>query len=247
MASKILIVEDDPAIMLGLKENLNAAGYEVLTAADGVTGMRLAMDNRPDLILLDVMLPKKSGYEVCRELRDRKRLMPIIMVTARTDEFDKLHGFELGADDYVTKPFSIRELLARIKASLARGRRAAGGPTCFRFGDFNLDLETRTLARKSHDVPVTRTEFDLLAYFCGNEGKALSREQILNDVWGVNYLGTQRSLDSFVAALRAKIEKKPADPAFILTLHGVGYRFVGSHAHPKSPTKDSGFTVQEGA
>ncbi|MCX7590905.1 MAG: response regulator transcription factor [Kiritimatiellae bacterium] len=222
---KILIVEDDEALRLGLEENFKAAGYAVLSAGNGPEGLRLGLETAPELIILDIMLPGFSGYDVCRRLRERGKQMPIIMLTARHDEFDKLHGFELGADDYVTKPFSINELLARVRAVLARGRRIQG-PAEFRFGDCVLDLRARTLMRAGKPVELTRTEFDLLAYFCQNEGRALSREVVMNDVWGTQYFGTQRSLDSFVASLRAKIEKKPSKPRHILTIHGVGYKFV---------------------
>jgi len=222
---RILVVEDDQALMLGLQENVRVAGYEVLTAADGPSALAAARDRKPDLILLDVMLPGLSGYEVCRKLREEGVRTPVIMLTARQDEFDKLHGFETGADDYVTKPFSLRELLARIKAVLARGERAPATPARYAFGECVVDTETRTMSRKGKDVPLTRTEFDLLAYFCANEGKALSREKVMNDVWGTQYFGTQRSLDSFVASLRAKIERSPHTPRHLLTVHGVGYKF----------------------
>lgn len=223
---KVLVVEDDEAIMLGLEENLKFAGYQVLSAKDGIAGLKSALDANPDLILLDLMLPGMSGYEVCRALRDKGKNMPVMMLTARQDEFDKVHGFEVGADDYVTKPFSINELLARIKAVLSRGRRRTEGPVKYEFGDCVLDTETRILMRKGKEISLTRTEFDLLAYFCANEDKALSRDAIMNDVWGTNYFGTQRSMDTFVASLRSKIEKKANKPDHILTVHGVGYKFV---------------------
>lgn len=223
---RILIVEDDEGIMLGLEENLRSAGYEVLTASDGTKALSLAMDAVPDLIILDIMLPGMSGFEVCRELRAKGRSTPIVMLTARQDEFDKLHGFETGADDYVTKPFSIKELMARVKAILQRGRIPETGVRVYDFGDCLLDLESRVCTRKGKELVLTRTEFDLLAYFCRNEGKAMSREQVMQDVWGMQYFGTQRSLDSFVASLRAKIEAKPAQPKHILTVRGVGYKFV---------------------
>ena len=223
---KILIVEDDEALMLGLEENLKFAGYDVVTAGDGPSALKLGLEAKPDLIILDLMLPVMSGYDVCRKLRDSGKEMPIVMLTARQDEFDKLHGFEMGADDYVTKPFSINELLARIKAIMLRGQRRSEGPRKYEFGDCVLDLEARILTRKGTEVPLTRTEFDLLAYFCRNEGKALSRDMVMNEVWGTEYFGTQRSLDSFVASLRSKIEKKASKPRHILTVHGVGYKFV---------------------
>jgi two-component system alkaline phosphatase synthesis response regulator PhoP len=222
----IMVVEDEEAIMLGLEENLRSAGYNVVTASDGRTALKLASEKRPDLILLDVMLPGLSGFEVCRQLREARMQMAVIMLTARADEFDKLHGFETGADDYVTKPFSINELLARIKAVLARGVRRSLAPSKYECGGFTLDMDARLLLKKGRPIELTRTEFDLLAYFCVNEGKALSREQVMNDVWGLEYYGTQRSLDSFVASLRSKIEKKASKPEHILTVHGVGYKFA---------------------
>ncbi len=222
----ILIVEDDEALMLGLEENLTVAGYRVLKATSGPEGLKLALDRKPDLVLLDVMLPGASGYDVCRSLREKKVFIPVIMLTARKDEFDKLVGFDMGADDYVTKPFSIKELLARVKAVLARREQPATGQEQYRFGDCVLDTPSRTLTLRGKDVPLTRTEFDLLAYLLANEGKSLSRETLLRDVWGMEYYGTQRSLDTFVAMLRAKIEKNPKSPRHILTVHGVGYKFA---------------------
>ncbi|MBA4389191.1 MAG: DNA-binding response regulator [Verrucomicrobia bacterium] len=223
---KILVIEDEEAIVMGLEENLKFAGYEVLTAGDGQRGLKLATESKPGLVLLDIMLPGMSGYEVCREMRNRGMQMPIVMLTARQDEFDKLHGFETGADDYVTKPFSVNELLARIKAILMRGKRRMEGPRKYEFGECVLDMDARILERKGREVTLTRTEFDLLAYFAVNEGKALSRDVVMTDVWGMEYFGTQRSLDSFVASLRAKIEPKAGKPVHILTVHGVGYKFV---------------------
>ncbi len=224
--SRVLVVDDEEAILLGIEENLRFAGYDVLKASDGPTALELALDQCPDLILLDIMLPGFTGFEVCRQLRDKGMQTPIIMLTARGDEFDKLHGFEMGADDYVTKPFSVDELLARVKAVLLRGKARATGPRTYTFDDVVLDLESRTLTKSGKDVTVTRTEFDLLAYFLQNEGKALSRDRVMNDVWGTEYYGTQRSLDSFVANLRRKIEKDTHNPLHILTVHGVGYKFV---------------------
>jgi len=222
----ILVVEDDEPIRFGLEENLKAAGYAVTSAADGPTALAAASTTHPDLILLDVMLPELSGYEVCRRLRDRNLAIPVIMLTARDEPFDKVHGFEMGADDYVTKPFSLQELLARIKAVLARGRARRDTGGTLTFADCELDLQARTLSRGGQSVTVTRTEFDLLVYFFEHAGEALSREQVMHDVWGTEYLGTQRSLDSFVANLRRKIEPDPHNPVHILTLHGVGYKFV---------------------
>jgi DNA-binding response OmpR family regulator len=225
-AARVLVVEDEEAILLGLEENLRAAGYDVVTATAGPQALKAAADQKPDLVLLDLMLPGMSGYEVCRLLREKGLTMPVLMLTARQEEFDKLHGFEVGADDYVTKPFSIKELLARVRALLQRGRERASSVRRYEFGECSLDLESRILKRKGKEVFLTRTEFDLLAYFCQNEGKALSRDQVMSDVWGAQYFGTQRSLDSFVASLRSKIEVKPSQPRHILTVRGVGYKFV---------------------
>lgn len=222
----ILVVEDDEALMLGLEENLTVAGYRVFTATSGPDGLKLALERKPDLILLDVMLPGASGYDVCRSLREKKVFTPVVMLTARKEEFDKLVGFDMGADDYVTKPFSIKELLARIKAILGRYEHRVEGQDQYHFGDFTLDVPSRVLTCKGKEVSLTRTEFDLLAYFLANEGKSLSRETLLRDVWGMEYYGTQRSLDTFVAMLRAKIEKNVKSPKHILTVHGVGYKFA---------------------
>lgn len=224
--TKVLVVEDDEGILLALQENLAFAGYDVIAASDGPTGLQSGLDAKPGLIILDLMLPGMSGYDVCRKLRERGCAMPVIMLTARHDESDKLHGFEMGADDYVTKPFSMNELLARVKAVLARTSRRAALDRRYTFSDFVLDSGTRQLMRKGKEVPMTRTEFDLLAYFLANEGKALSRETLMRDVWGTQYFGTQRSLDSFVASIRAKVERTPRNPEHILTVHGVGYKFV---------------------
>ncbi len=223
---KILVVEDDEALMIGLVENLKFAEYDVITTGNGSDALDMAAKESPDLLILDIMLPGISGYEVCRKLRDKNMQVPIIMLTAKSEEFDKVHGFEMGADDYITKPFSINELLARIKAVMRRGKRSFSGQKPYEFDDFVLDFESRTLARAGKEIVLTRTEFDLIAFFCLNEGKALSRDVLLNEVWGTEYYGTQRSLDSFVASLRGKIEKKAGKPKHILTIHGVGYKFV---------------------
>lgn len=222
----VLIVEDDESLMLGLEENLSVAGYRVLTAMTGTAGLKLATERKPDLILLDLTLPDLGGYEVCKTLRDQHNPVPIIMLTARKDEIDKLQGFETGADDYVTKPFSVKELLARVKAILMRAERKLEDTPPLKFGDYVVDLSARQLTLKGRLIELTRTEFDLLAYLAANEGKSLSRETLLRDVWGMEYYGTQRSLDTFIAMLRSKIEKNPRVPKYILTVHGVGYRFV---------------------
>lgn len=222
----ILVVEDEEAILMGITENLKLEGYRLFTATNGADGLKLGIEKRPDLIILDIMLPSMSGYEVCRKLRDHKLQMPIIMLSARQEEFDKLHGFEMGADDYITKPFSVKELLARINAVLKRGRKIDTPLQNYSFGDFELDMKARVLLKKGKEIKLTKTEFDLLSYFLENEGQALSRDVVMNRVWGVEYYGTQRSLDSFVAMLRHKVEKEASKPKHILTVHGVGYKFM---------------------
>ena len=226
----VLVVEDDEAMMLGLEENLKFEGYQVLTAMNGEDGLKLAMEKKPDLILLDIVLPRMTGYQVCRSLRESGSAVPVIMLTARGEEVDKITGFDMGADDYVTKPFSIKELLARVNALVKRADKRTDSGVRYKFGDFVLDLRARTLVRgvgeEREEIPLTRTEFDLLAYCLANEGKALTRETLLDEVWGTQYMGTQRSLDTFVAGLRSKIEDDPKKPKFILTIHGVGYKFA---------------------
>jgi DNA-binding response OmpR family regulator len=222
----ILVVEDEEAILMGITENLKAEGYNLYSATNGTDGLKLGIEKKTDLIILDIMLPGMSGYDVCRKLRDHNIQTPIIMLSARQEEFDKLHGFEMGADDYITKPFSVKELLARINAVLKRGRKITTPTQNYSFAEFELDMKARVLLKKGKEIKLTKTEFDLLAYFLENEGQALSRDVVMESVWGVEYYGTQRSLDSFVAILRHKVEKEPAKPKHILTVHGVGYKFM---------------------
>ena len=225
----VLVVEDDTSLLLGLEENLKFEGYDVITAADGEQGLRLALEKSPDAILLDVVLPRMTGFQVCRALRQEGKRVPVVMLTARGEEVDKITGFDMGADDYVTKPFSVAELLARLRAVIRRAERHGDSDVKYKFGDFVLDMRARKLIRKKgvgeKELELTRTEFELLSCFLSNEGKALSREKLLNEVWGTDYLGTQRSLDTFVATLRGKIEVNPRNPRYIQTIHGVGYKF----------------------
>lgn len=219
----ILIIEDDPTMLRGLKDNFEFEGYRVQTAADGDLGLKAALKTKPDLIILDLMLPKINGYEICRFLREEKLDMPIIMLTAKGHESDKVLGLKLGADDYVTKPFSIKELLARAEAFLRRRRQAAD--TAFEFGDCVLDTEARTLTRGGEDVPLSPKEFELLAYLLAHSGRALSRDTIMTNVWGYDAMVTPRSIDRFINALRNKVEANPANPQFIRTVREFGYKF----------------------
>jgi DNA-binding response OmpR family regulator len=222
-AGKLLIVEDDLALLRGLKDNFGARGYEVATAEDGRAGLTLALEQSPDLILLDVMLPKVNGYEICRQLRERGLEMPIVMLTARGQEEDLVLGLNLGADDYVVQPFRIAELAARVGAFLRRKRRTREQKIVF--GDYELDLRARKLRRGGVPVELTAKEFRLLEHFATRPGCALSRDGILDAVWGRSVIVTPRSIDRCVATLRAKIETDRHRPAFIRTIRDIGYRF----------------------
>jgi DNA-binding response OmpR family regulator len=228
--SRILLVEDDTAIRDAVAYNLEREGYEVVAAADGVTGLRLARDEQPDLLVLDLMLPRLSGLDVCRVVR-AERPVPILVLTARATEDERIQGLDLGADDYVTKPFSMRELMARVRASLRRdelsrgARRAStGGPLSG--GGIELDRSARTVRRDGAEVELRPREFDLLEFLLVNVGQALSREQIVEHVWGDAYPGVTRTVDVHVHALRRKLEDDPANPRHIVTVSGHGYRFV---------------------
>ncbi len=219
----ILIIEDDPAMLRGLKDNFASHGYRVKTAVDGDDGLKAALNSRPDLILLDIMLPKISGYEICRLIRDEGLDMPIIMLTAKGQEQDILLGLNLGADDYVTKPFSIKELLARVNAFLRRRRQHEVQQ--FKFGRFALNLESRKLLRDGEEITLTPKEFGVLALFVQRAGCALTREEILKRVWGYDILVTIRSIDRCITTLRTKIESDPTSPKYIVTIRDIGYRF----------------------
>jgi DNA-binding response OmpR family regulator len=222
-ASSVLIIEDDHALLRGLKDNFEAQNYRVQLARDGREGLSAALANPPDLLLLDIMLPKLNGYEICRALRAKRLEMPIIMLTAKGQEEDIILGLELGADDYVTKPFSIRALLARAKAFLRR--REAGASAAFQFGDCKLDFTAHKLFRNGQEVALTTKEFRLLEFFLRRPGRALTRDQILDAVWGNDIMVNDRSVDRCVTTLRAKIEADPHHPCHIQTIRDIGYRF----------------------
>lgn len=226
---RILVIEDEPQMRLGLRDNLELEGYEVETAVDGDEGLQKAASFAPDLVVLDVMLPKKNGFDVCRDLRARAVSTSIVMLTARSAETDKVLGLELGADDYVTKPFSIAELLARVRAVLRRT--AADTPKApadeVQIGDIDIDFKLHQAHRGKVRIEFTAREFDLLRYFVQHTGQVVTREQILNEIWGYEEFPTTRTIDNFVAKLRQKIERSPHAPEHILTIHGTGYKFVG--------------------
>jgi len=224
--TRILVVEDDPAILRGLSDNLRLESYEVVTAADGEAGDRLAHEARPDLIVLDLMLPKRSGYEVCRRLRSEGLTTPILMLTARGEEADRVLGLDLGADDYVTKPFSVRELLARIRALLRRAHPPRPLPDELRFGDVVVDFRSYEAKRGGTPVDMTPKEFQLLRLLAARAGEVVSRGELLEDVWGYETLPNTRTVDNHVASLRAKLEPDAPETRHIQTVHGVGYKFV---------------------
>ncbi len=219
----ILIVEDEPALLRGLKDNFALEGYRVETAVDGEQAYESALTCKPDLIVLDIMIPKINGYEVCRLLRKEGLETPIIMLTAKGQKSDIVLGLNLGADDYITKPFSIRELLARVNAFLRR-RRQEGGSN-ISFGEFEMKLDSRQLLQNEKEVELSPKEFSLLEFFAKRPGRALTRVEILRSVWGYDILVTARSVDRCVATLRNKIQSNPRNPQFIKTIREIGYRF----------------------
>jgi DNA-binding response OmpR family regulator len=224
--SRILVVEDDAAILRGLKDNLTAESYEVITAADGAEGYRLSREGKPDLIILDLMLPKLSGYEICRKLRAEGSHVPILMLTARGDEADRILGLDIGADDYVSKPFSVRELLARVRALLRRSDPHNAGVEQLTFGDIVVDFPQFEARKRGQPVEMTPKEFGVLRYLAARVGLVVRREELLEEVWGYENYPTTRTVDNHIASLRAKLEEDPAEPRHLLTVHGVGYKFV---------------------
>jgi DNA-binding response OmpR family regulator len=224
--SRILVVEDDAALLRGLRDNLEAESHEVLSAADGEEGWRLSREGEPDLIILDLMLPKLSGYEICRKLRDSGDDVPILMLTARGEEADQVLGLDLGADDYVTKPFSIRELLARVRALLRRADREPALPDRLAFAGATIEFLAYEATRRGESVELTPKEFGVLRYLASRAGVVVHRHELLEEVWGYGAYPTTRTVDNHIASLRAKLEDEPAAPRHLLTVHGVGYRFV---------------------
>jgi DNA-binding response OmpR family regulator len=225
--SRILIVEDEPNMVAGLRDNFEFEGYDVITAPDGVAGLERALNEAPDLVILDVMMPRMSGLDVCQQLKSKRPSLPIIMLTARGQEVDKIVGLELGADDYVTKPFSIRELLARVKAVLRRSKIVPKEKESYSFGEVEVNLKSCQVSRRGETLDFSAKEFDLLKYFLCHPGEALSRDRLLEDVWGYDRFPTTRTVDAHIVRLRQKVEPKPEEPRFILTVHGTGYKFVG--------------------
>lgn len=233
MKAKILIAEDDANIRLGLTATLESESYAVTAATDGAQALRLFAQEKFDLVILDVMMPKKSGYDVCREIRARDARVPVLFLTAKGEEIDKVVGLKLGADDYMAKPFGVHELLARVEALLRRARASAQPageakpelPAVFRFGAAEIDRKKFTATIKGTATPLTARELKLVEVFAAHPGEVLTRDALLNAVWGVDYFGTTRTLDQHVAQVRKKIEADAESPAAIVTVHGVGYRY----------------------
>jgi len=230
---KVLIVEDEPGLVEGLAHNFQFEGYEVETALNGKEGLKLALRDRPDLIVLDLMLPEKDGFEVLREFRQRNSTVPVLILTARSLESDLIQGFDLGADDYLTKPFSVAELMARARALLKRAPQSESGdalpPGNYQFGDVAIDFQTREVRKSGEMVALAFKEFELLKYLALRRGKTVSREELLQEIWGVDPDSgvTTRTVDTHIANLRGKLGGGDVSPNFIATVHKVGYKFVG--------------------
>jgi len=224
--SRILIIEDETALLRALADNFRFESYEVLTAEDGETGYRLVRDRKPDLLILDLMLPRTSGYDLCRRLRAERVEIPILMLTARGEEADRVVGLDLGADDYVTKPFSMRELSARVRALLRRAQPLRILPDQLRFGEVAIDFRSYEARKGDRVLDLTRKEFQLLRLLVARAGEAVTREDLLDQVWGQESYPTTRTVDTHVANLRVKLEDDPRHPRHLVTVHGVGYRWV---------------------
>ena len=224
--SRILVVEDDAAILRGLADNLACESHDVLTAMDGERACSIVREQKPDLVILDLMLPRMSGYDVCRTLRGEGVTTPILMLTARGDESDRVLGLDLGADDYLTKPFSIRELMARVRALLRRTQAAAPSIDVLQFEDTIIDFKRYEAQKVGAPIDMTKKEFGILRYLAARAGDVVTREELLDQVWGYDAMPTTRTVDNHIASLRAKLEADPSQPRHLQTVHGVGYKWV---------------------
>lgn len=224
--ARILIVEDEKEMALGLKDNFEFEGYDVQIAEDGESAIEKTQAYKPHLIILDIMLPKKSGYDVCRELRSKGIQTPVIMLTARGEEIDKILGLELGADDYITKPFSVRELLSRVKAVLRRAPSTQQSVSIYQIGKLTIDLAHLSAQNENGEVELSHKEFEILKYFIEHQGEIISRDQFLDKVWGYEHYPTSRTVDNYIVKLRKAIEEDPVHPKHIITVYGIGYKFI---------------------
>ena len=225
MEKTILIIEDDISILRGLKDNLSFEGYEVLTAPDGLEGLQMALDNQVDMLLLDIMLPGINGYDICRRLKKEKPELPIIMITARGTEVDKIAGLDLGADDYITKPFSIPELLARIRAVFRRTSIEGRDLATFSFANVSLDFKKFIALVNDEEIKLSSREFAIMKYMVEHEGEVIHRHDLLDKVWGYDVIPSTRTVDNYILDLRKKFEKDPANPRHITSIRGAGYKF----------------------
>jgi DNA-binding response OmpR family regulator len=224
--NKILIIEDEKDLVTGLKFNLEARDYEVSSAYDGEAGYFKALDEHPDLVILDLMLPKLNGFEVCKRLKKEVPEIPIIMLTAKSQESEIVTGLELGADDYITKPFSVLELIARIKTVLRRAQPHSSVPEVYKFDDLEINFKKYAARKKGMPLKLSPREFEILQYFMKKRGEIISRDDLLNQIWGYDSFPNTRTVDAHIAKLRQKIEDEPDDPKFIITVHGLGYKFL---------------------
>jgi two-component system alkaline phosphatase synthesis response regulator PhoP len=222
---KILIIEDEKDMVTGLKFNLEARDYEVIAAYDGEVGIRKAVEHMPDLVILDIMLPKLNGYEVCKRLKKEKPDLPIIMLTAKSQESEIVTGLELGADDYITKPFSVMELLARINAVFRRVKTDIELNEDLEFGNFKINIDKQTAFRGGEKIDLSAREYEILKYFIHRQGEIVSRNDLLSNIWGYDSIPDTRTVDAHISKLRKKIEDNPEDPRLIITVHGLGYKF----------------------
>lgn len=225
---KLLIVEDDSSILIGLKAALAQEEYDIADAEDGAVGLDLALKNSYDIIILDIMLPGKNGYDICRELRQAGNLTPVVMLTSKKEEIEKVIGLEIGADDYITKPFSIAELKARLRALLRRSSSFAEkrNDVEFSFGNIVLNLRKHDAFRNDSALSLTAKEFDILKYFIDHEGEVVTRDMLLDEIWGYNNYPTTRTVDNYILSLRKKIEENPSEPKHLVTVHTLGYKFL---------------------
>jgi DNA-binding response OmpR family regulator len=225
----ILIVEDDPSILLGLEDNLKMEGYTVWSESNGMNGLKTALGKDPDLVLLDIMLPGINGFEICRKLKAEKPQLPVIMLTARGMEMDKVAGLDIGADDYITKPFSLPELLARIRAAFRRANKDASPLIAYEYENVRLDFRNFQAFFKNREVPLTTREFDIMTYFIRHEGEVIHRHTLLDEVWGYEAMPTTRTVDNFILNLRKKLEENPSKPKHIVSVRSIGYKFVSGN------------------
>jgi DNA-binding response OmpR family regulator len=225
----ILLVEDDESILFGLQDILESEGYQISTASNGIDGLKLATEKSIDLLVLDIMLPGMNGLEICKRIKKKKLMLPIIMLTAKSSEMDKISGLDYGADDYITKPFSLSELLARIRAILRRAYPEENILTHYSFGNVTLDFTKMEAFVNDREVKFTRKEFAILEYFINREGEVVHRHDLLNNIWGYDKIPTTRTVDTFILEIRKKIEKIPSKPTHIISISGVGYRFISGN------------------